>query len=103
MRNRGAIVEQVEVYRQQPHGELITRIEKLIDSERSIASVFLHSPQSATNFMQASRHHLPEFSDAILIAGSQRIARTALEAGWEGKLRVARSPSNKHMLMSLLN
>lgn len=103
MRNRGAIVEQVEVYSQEPHAELIDRIEKLISSGRKIASVFLHSPQSAANFMQALRPHLPELSEAILIAGSQRIARTALEAGWEGKLRVARSPSNKHMLMSLLN
>lgn len=103
MRNRGAIVEQVEVYSQGPHPELNSRIEKLIASHRTIACIFLHSPQSAANLMQAMRPHLPKLSETILIAGSQRIARTALEAGWEGKLRVARSPSNKHMLMSLLN
>ena len=103
MRNRGAIVEQVEVYRQEPHSDLINRVETLVATEREIASVFLHSPQSAANLMEALRPHLPKLSETILIAGSQRIARTALEAGWEGKLRVARSPSNKHMLMSLLN
>ncbi|NND82148.1 MAG: hydroxymethylbilane synthase [Gammaproteobacteria bacterium] len=103
MRNRGAIVEQVEVYRQEPHAELIHRVETLCSSGRKVAAVFLHSPQSAANLMQALRPHLPKLNETMLVAGSQRIARTALEGGWEGKLRVARSPSNKHMLMSLLN
>jgi hypothetical protein len=39
-------------------------------------------------------------SQATLVAGSQRIAETAKALGWLGEIRVAESPSNKHMMIA---
>ena len=37
---------------------------------------------------------------ATLVAGSVRIAETAKEFDWAGEIRIAESPSNKHMMIA---
>ena len=50
--------------------------------------------------MQLASDHLERFADATLVAGSQRIADTAIAAGWNYRVRVAKTPSNKDMMIA---
>ena len=102
MRSRGATVAEAACYHQEPISDLQSRAKHIFEGKTQVVSVFLHSAASAINLMQVVKPYMANLSEPILIAGSQRIARTALQAGWEAQLRVAKSPSNKHMLKALL-
>ena len=100
MRHRGAVVEHAICYRKsQPLG-LGSSLNKLLSSSNQVRGIFIHSPYSAKNLINSIGSHQIKLSKTTLIAGSQRIADTAQSLGWTGKVKVAKSPSNKHMMIS---
>ena len=100
MRKRGAIVEHANVYSQDMPDDGADRFKELLENHQRIEGVFLHSAQSATNFMQLVRKDIERFADTVLVVGSERIAEVVKTLGWRSEIRVAQSPSNKHMMIS---
>lgn len=100
MRNRGAEVEHADVYIQKLASGGRERFDRMLTEHNQIHGVFLHSATSATNFMHFVKHDLERFEDTILVVGSERIGAVARKKGWQGNIRVAQSPSNKHMMIT---
>ncbi len=100
MRKRGAIVEHADVYIQKLAGGGRERFDRMLTEHDHIHGVFLHSAHSATNFMHFIKHDLERFEQTIIVVGSERIGAVARKRGWQGEIRVASSPSNKHMMIS---
>lgn len=100
MRSRGAIVEHADIYQQTMplHGQ--QDFAAMYDRHEQLSAVFIHSAQSATNFMRLSRGNLHKYVDGMMIAGSEGIAEVARQLGWMHAIKVAESPSNKHMMMA---
>lgn len=100
MVKRGAQVEHADVYRHQMPARGEKRFAEMFSRHDGIDAVFLHSAQSATNFMQFVRNDLQRFANCNLIVGSERIGKVAREFGWQSGISVAQSPANKHMLIA---
>ncbi|MEM7359474.1 MAG: uroporphyrinogen-III synthase [Pseudomonadota bacterium] len=100
MRKRGAQVDHVDVYTHRMPDDAQDRMQDMLEAHKRIEGVFLHSAESAENFMQLVSEHLERFADATLVAGSQRIADTAIAAGWTHRVRIAKTPSNKDMMIA---
>lgn len=100
MIKRGAKVEQAMCYEQAIKKDMTTKLQNIFDMPGPLAGVFVHSTQSVTNLMAAAGDKTSSLSKAMLVAGSQRIADTAIEYGWTGEVRIAKSPSNKHMMIA---
>lgn len=104
MRKRGATVNQIVCYTHRKHRALDKRLENMLSKKNStISSIFLHSAASAAQMVEALAPYLDRLKDTVMVVGSQRIARVAIDAGWAGQIRIADSPSNKHMLRVLLS
>jgi uroporphyrinogen-III synthase len=99
MRKRGATVEHANVYAQNMPENGADSFKSLLENHKHIEGVFLHSAQSATNFMQLVRKDIAHFADTILVVGSERISEVVKALGWRSEIRVAQSPSNKHMMI----
>ena len=99
MRKRGARVEMADVYKDSIPGNLQQNFQALYDKHARIAGVFLHSVNSTKNFIAVMRENEDQYSQTVLIAGSRRIADAAKSFGWQNEVRVAQSPSNKHMMI----
>lgn len=100
MRKRGAEVDNAVVYKQKiPQGSA-QHLEQLLENHQTINGVFAHSAQSITNLFEIAGDNVDRLCNSVLVAGSQRIADTARELGWSGDIRVAESPSNKHMMIT---
>ena len=100
MRKRGATVVHADVYIQSMPSVGAEQIQRLLKDHNRIDGVFLHSAMSAKNFMQLVRHDLDRFADTVMVVGSERIAEVAETSGWTYQLRIAQSPSNKHMMVA---
>lgn len=101
MRKRGAQVDQVNVYSQSLPFDAASKMQKLLSEEQRIPqAIFLHSGHSARNFMDLVSQKPEMFSQANLVVGSRRIAEIAKEFNWNGSVKIAESPSNKHMMMA---
>lgn len=100
MRERGADVREVVVYQQVTPSSSEARLNSVLALHTNLAGVFAHSVQGITNLMKISGEHANGLLNATLVAGSARIASVAKELGWLGEIRVAKSPSNKHMMIS---
>ena len=100
MRNRGAQVQHADVYTQTMPLQAQDQMNSLLEEHDTIAGVFIHSAQSAINFISLCRDDIDRFSNTVLIAGSERIGAAARNLGWKSEIRVAQSPSNKHMMIS---
>ena len=100
MRQRGAIVEHANVYSQNMPSDGADGFKNLLENHQQIEGIFLHSAQSATNFMQIVRKDIGRFAKTVLVVGSERIAEVVKTLGWRSEIRVAQSPSNKHMMIS---
>jgi len=98
MRQRGADVDHVDIYTQKMPDNGVQAMTQLFRDHDQVTAVFLHSAQSATYFMQLAADKMAGFADAFLVVGSERIAETARSLGWENEIRVAKSPTNKHMM-----
>lgn len=102
MRKRGAEVVSALCYQQVEPKPLAAEISELFLSDDSpkVKGIFLHSSISAVNILT----HVTKFPDQIkgvkLIVGSEQIAITARKCGWKNEIRVALSPSNKHMMIA---
>jgi len=100
MRERGAEVVEVRCYRQKvpenSESELKTALERGIRLE----GVFVHSSQSLRNLIEIAGDRADIVKEATLVAGSNVIAKTAREHKWKGEVRVAKTPSNKHMMIA---
>lgn len=100
LRKRGAQVAHADVYEQSLPHQGVQQFEDLFNRHPRISAVFIHSAQSAINFMHLVTQHLSHFENAKMVVGSKRIAESAHEHGWQEEIIVAKSPSNKHMLMA---
>ena len=100
MRSRGAQVEHADVYQQRIPANGASMFSKLFKCHSRIDAVFLHSAESARNFMEFVKADLRRFVGARLIVGSERIGEVARDAGWLEQIVLAESPSNKHMMMA---
>lgn len=100
LQKRGAMVEQAMCYEQVVTKDIVAKLQKVFDSPGLLAGVFVHSAQSVTNLIGAAGNNAAILSKAMLVAGSQRIADIAIEYGWAGEVRIAKSPSNKHMMIA---
>lgn len=100
MRKRGATVDQTSCYSQTVPEKSQGRLhEALVDNNR-LAGIFIHSAQSLRNLMSIAGGHQALLTESVLVAGSERIAQIAKELNWKGDVRVADSPSNKHMMIA---
>lgn len=100
MQKRGAEVEQAFVYRHVVPDKGRRQFARILELEQPIEGVFLHSARSARNFMVFIGEHLDRFKDARMVVGSERIAEAAISAGWIYEIVIARTPSNKDMMMA---
>ncbi|MFT7527606.1 MAG: hydroxymethylbilane synthase [Arenicella sp.] len=101
MRNRGAQVDQVNVYDQSLPLNASQKMQKLLGQEQqSPQTIFLHSGHSARNFIDLVSADRERFSKTKLVVGSRRIAEMANELNWNGGITIAESPSNKHMMLA---
>jgi hydroxymethylbilane synthase len=101
MRNRGAQVDQVNVYAQCLPLNASQQMQKLLGEEQqSPQAIFLHSGHSARNFIELVSADRERFSKTKLVVGSRRIAQMANELNWNGGITIAESPSNKHMMLA---
>ena len=100
MRKRGAQVEHADVYQQRLPANGGKQFKALFSRCSRINAVFLHSAESASNFMGFVQDDLRRFVGARLIVGSERIGEVARELGWKEAISVAQTPSNKHMMVA---
>jgi hydroxymethylbilane synthase len=100
MRKRGALVDRAVVYSQRAPLQSRQALQALLEHHQSFAGVFAHSVQSVRNLIEIAGDESNNLLSSKLVAGSQRIADTALQLGWLGEVRVADSPSNKHMMIT---
>jgi hydroxymethylbilane synthase len=100
MVKRGASVDQANCYRQTVPEESSSQLSDALEQNHQLAGVFVHSSQSLENLITLAGDNVERVSQATLVAGSQRIADVAKSHGWLGEIRVAESPSNKHMMIA---
>jgi len=100
MRARGATVDQAICYSQKVPEKSQTQLRDALSDNNRLAGVFIHSAQSIRNLMDIAGDQQKLILESILVAGSERIAETAKELNWKGEIRVAESPSNKHMMIA---
>ncbi|MBX2850000.1 MAG: hydroxymethylbilane synthase, partial [Acidiferrobacterales bacterium] len=102
MRKRGAEVVSALCYEQVAPAPLSSQIDELFCSDESLCvkGIFLHSSISAANILTHVMKYPERLEDVILIVGSEQIAITARKCGWTGEIKVALSPSNKHMIIA---
>ena len=99
MRERGAVVEEVKCYAQLPPADSVGALAELKASGADVAAVFIHSVQSAKHLVQMAQSHYVDLLGVVAIVGSTRIADALVRLGWQGAVRVAESPANKHMMI----
>jgi uroporphyrinogen-III synthase len=100
MRKRGAIVDDANCYQQAIPEKSSSQLLDALEQNDHLAGVFVHSAQSLRNLMLIAGYQIERVSQSVLVAGSQRIADTAKELNWKGEIRVAESPTNKHMMIA---
>lgn len=100
MRNRGADVQQAKCYAQSLPKMSLSQLSDALAQNDRLEGVFVHSTQSLQNLMDISGDNQGRILLATLVAGSQRIAKRAEALGWIGEIRIAESPSNKHMMIA---
>jgi len=100
MRKRGAEVSNLVVYYQTVPETCKTKINTVFNSDNNVAGIFAHSSQSVINLIESAGDNLGKLLNTKLIAGSDRIAKVALDYGWKGDVLVAESPANKHMMLT---
>ena len=100
MRKRGATVKHADVYLHKMSVDGQTGFQRLYRDYGRIEGVFVHSAESATNFMKLVRNDLDKFAATTLVVGSERVGVVARTLGWPHEIRWAQSPSNKHMMIS---
>lgn len=101
MRQRGAKVLEVNCYRQAVPAEMAKQLTTVLGKNNDIKGVLVHSSQSMKHLVDLAGEGSAKLLSATLVAGSQNIAMVAKERGWSGEIRVAESPSNKHMIIAL--
>ena len=100
MRLRGAHVDQAICYSQSIPKKSKTQLRDALLQNSELEGVFIHSSQSLRNLVAISGDHWQRISTATIVAGSEAIEQTARELKWKGDIRVAQSPSNKHMMIA---
>ncbi len=100
MRSRGAIVDEANCYLQTIPEKSSGLLHDALEKNGRLEGVFVHSTESLHNLMTIAGHQTEKVSQATLVAGSQRIADTAKELNWKGEIRIAESPTNKHMMIA---
>ncbi len=100
MRKRGAVVDDANCYTQFIPEQSAALLRDALEQSDHLEGVFIHSSQSLRNLMSIAGSQVKRVSQATLVAGSSRIAETAKELRWQGEIRVAESPSNKHMMIA---
>lgn len=100
MQKRGAEVEQAFVYRHVVPDKGRRQFARILELEQPIEGVFLHSARSARNFMVFINENLDKFKEATMVVGSERIAEAAISSGWIYKIVIAKTPSNRDMMLA---
>lgn len=100
MRKRGASVDEANCYQQTVPEESASQLLQALEQSDQLEGVFVHSSQSLRNLLIIAGDMNQRVLQSTLVAGSQRIAETAKSLGWSGEIRVAESPSNKHMMIA---
>ena len=100
MRQRGAEVDNLVVYYQTAPTDCMPKLHAIYQNDYDVDGIFAHSSQSVINLIDSAGEHLNKLMQAKMVAGSKRIAQTAMDYGWKGEILVAESPSNKHMMIT---
>ena len=100
MRERGAEVIEARCYRQKVPAACAARISEVFEQSAKIEGVFIHSSHSLKNLLSEAGEHKIPLKKTSLVVGSPSIADQARKLGWSGKIKVAESPSNKHMMIA---
>ncbi len=100
MRKRGALVDEANCYRQTVPETSSSQLRDALAQNDQLEGVFIHSSLSLENLMNMAGSQRTRVSRATLVAGSKRIAQTAKDLNWLGDIRIAESPSNKHMMIA---
>jgi hydroxymethylbilane synthase len=100
MRKRGATVDEVSCYQQTVPSTSAEQLLEALEQNHQLEGIFVHSSQSLHHLMIIAGDKSQRILQATLVAGSQAIAETATSLGWLGEIRIAESPSNKHMMIA---
>lgn len=102
MQKRGGTVTTVKCYDQITPDTLETEVQTLLEGNAPyrVKGIFVHSSLSAKSILPHVIKYPRKIAGAKLIAGSEQIANTARDYGWENEIRIAESPSNKHMMIA---
>ena len=100
MINRGAEVVEVKCYVQTMPANIRSKLREALAKPGHLDAIFIHSVQSLEHLLVSAGENITQLKQATLIVGAQRISDVAQERGWLGEVRVAQSPSNKHMMMA---
>ncbi len=100
MRKRGAEVDNMVVYYQTTPPDCIAKLNAIFKNDYHVEGVFAHSSQSVINLIDSAGDYFEDLAKIKMVAGSKRIAQTALDYGWKGDILIAQSPSNKHMMIT---
>ena len=100
MRERGAEVVEARCYLQKVPATCGERIKEVFEQNAKIEGVFIHSSHSLKNLLSEAGEYTIPLKQSSLVVGSTSIADQARKLGWSGKIKVAESPSNKHMMIA---
>ncbi len=100
MQKRGAEVESLICYQPELPAESPYMIKELLEENSKIEGFFIHSAECAQHLMNLLKGYDSKLRETKIIAGSKRIAKSIKNQGWQGRVIVAESPSNKHMMLS---
>ncbi len=101
IKKRGGHVDYFNCYRRRTPRFLATSLDKLF-SESMFSKCFLHSAHAAINLIESPSQELREkIMASHAVVGSQDIEELLKELGWVGRISVAESPSNDHMLSAM--
>lgn len=99
LRERGAVVDYVDVYRRvRPKNDPM--VLKQHHEQQQLDIIAITSGEGLLNLLELLGY--PEWIKTVsLLAGSQRIAATARQAGFTGTIAIADNPGDEAMLMAL--
>ena len=101
MRERGANVHYAECYGRSIPTDSYEKFDDLMADDNKVHGIFFHSLGSVIHLHRIADSKSDSLMDAVAVVGSERIADFLKEHKWRGPIGVAKTPSNKDMMICL--
>ncbi len=100
MAKRGAVVVEAKCYKQSIPQDCGGRLKEVFETNSQIEGLFIHSSLGLKNLVDAAGEYTQSLKETSLVVGSENIRKAAEELDWQGEIKLATSPSNKHMMIA---